>query len=271
MSLSDISIKNPVFAWMLMAAMIVFGGISYTRLGVSQMPEIDFPVLTVSVTWEGAAPEVMESDVTDVIEDAVMSSQGLREVSSTTRQGSTDVKLEFDLSRDIDVALQEVQSRVSQAQRRLPEDIDPPIVSKQNPTDNPIMWLGLSGERPLRDMITYVQDHLKDRFQTIPGVGEIILSGYVDRNLRVWVSNKKLDEYQLTVSDVTDAIERNRAVLPRNPLAGARLDQHRVPGAGQLLDADRDHGDAVFVGFHFLGNADNHACISGTAARRADW
>src|SRR3989338_6756139 len=127
MTLSDISIKNPVFAWMLMAALIVFGTISYRQLGVSQMPEIDFPVLSVSVTWEGAAPEVMESDVTDVIEDAVMSSQGLKEVSSTTRQGSTDVKLEFDLDRDIDVALQEVQSRVSQAQRRLPKNIDPPI------------------------------------------------------------------------------------------------------------------------------------------------
>ena len=209
MTLSDISIKNPVFAWMLMAAMIVFGGIAYKDLGVSQMPEIDFPVLTVSVTWEGAAPEVMESDVADVIEDAVMSSQGLLEVTSTTRQGSTEVKLEFDLNRDIDVALQEVQSRVAQAQKRLPEEIDPPIVSKVNPTDQPIIWLGLSGDTSLRDMITYVQDHLKDRFQTIPGVGEIILSGFVDRNLRVWVSNEKLEQYQLTVGDVISAIEAN--------------------------------------------------------------
>src|SRR3989338_9794994 len=126
MTLSDISIKNPVFAWMLMAALIVFGGISFGGLGVSQMPEIDFPVLAVSVDWEGAAPEVMESDVTDVLEDAVMSSEGLVEVNSTTRQGSSSVKLEFALERDIDVALQEVQSRIAQAQRRLPEDIDPP-------------------------------------------------------------------------------------------------------------------------------------------------
>src|SRR3989338_5085044 len=166
MTLSDISIKNPVFAWMLMAALIVFGGIAYKDLGVSQMPEIDFPVLSVSVIWEGAAPEVMESDVADVIEDAVMSAEGLREVSSTTRQGSTDIKLEFALERDIDVALQEVQSRVSQAQRRLPEDIDPPIVSKQNPTDQPILWLGLSGDRSLRDMIIFVPYYLINHFQT---------------------------------------------------------------------------------------------------------
>ncbi|MCG3175816.1 MAG: Multidrug resistance protein MdtB [Candidatus Omnitrophica bacterium] len=214
MTLSDVSIKNPVFAWMLMAGLIVFGGITFKDLGVSQMPEVDFPVLTVSVTWEGAAPEVMESDVTDVLEDAVMSSEGLIEVTSSTRQGSSEVKLEFTLERDIDVALQEVQSRVSQAQRRLPEDIDPPIVSKQNPSDQPIMWLALSGDRPLRDMITYTQDHLKDRFQTIPGVGEIILGGFVDRNLRVWVSSAKLDEYQLTIGDIIDAIETNHVEMP---------------------------------------------------------
>jgi HAE1 family hydrophobic/amphiphilic exporter-1 len=236
-SLSEISIKNPVFAWMLMAAMIVFGGIAYRELGVSQMPEIDFPVLTVSVTWEGAAPEVMESDVADVIEDAVMSSQGLREVTSTTRQGSTDVKLEFDLSRDIDVALQEVQSRVSQAQFRLPKQIDPPIVSKVNPTDQPIMWLGLSSDRPLREMITYVQDHLKDRFQTIPGVGEIVLSGFVDRNLRVWVSNAKLDEYQLTVGDVIDAIETNHVEMPAGRIETAEKEMN-VRAMGEALTVE---------------------------------
>ncbi len=237
MTLSDISIKNPVFAWMLMTALIVFGAIAYKDLGVSQMPEVDFPVLNVSVTWEGAAPEVMESDVVDVIEDAVMSSEGLREVTSTTRQGSTDVKLEFALERDIDVALQEVQSRVAQAQRRLPEDIDPPVVSKSNPSDQPIMWLALSGDRPLRDMITYVQDHLKDRFQTIPGVGEIILGGYVDRNLRVWVSSAKLDQYQLTIGDVMAAIEANHAEIPAGRIEAADKEMN-VRAMGEALSVE---------------------------------
>lgn len=237
MTLSDISIKNPVFAWMLMAAMIVFGGIAYKDLGVSQMPEIDFPVLTVSVTWEGAAPEVMESDVADVLEDAVMSTQGLREVTSTTRQGTTDVKLEFDLDRDIDVALQEVQSRVSQAQFRLPKNIDPPIVSKLNPTDQPIMWLGLSGDRPLREMITYVQDHLKDRFQTIPGVGEIILSGFVDRNLRVWVSQEKLDQYEIAISDIINAIETNHMEMPAGRIETPEKEMN-VRAMGEALSVE---------------------------------
>ncbi|MBI4432270.1 MAG: efflux RND transporter permease subunit [Candidatus Omnitrophica bacterium] len=215
MTLSDISIKNPVFAWMLMVGLIFFGWISFNGLGVGEMPDVDFPVISVGVTWEGAAPEVMESDVVDVVEDAVMSIQGIREVSSTTRQGNVDVTIEFELERDIDVALQEVQSKIAQAQRRLPEGIDPPVVSKVNPTDSPILWLGLSSDRKTpRELMTYVQDTLKDRFQTISGVGDIMLGGFVERNLRVWVSAAKLDQYQLTVNDVIHAIEANHVELP---------------------------------------------------------
>src|SRR3989338_9857340 len=151
MTLSDISIKNPVFAWMLMTALILFGAISYQRMGVSQMPDVEFPVLNVSLSWEGAAPEVMETDVVDVVEDVVMSIQGIRDISSTTRQGSANITIEFDLDRDIDVALQEVQTKLAQAQLRLPEDLDPPIVTKVNPQDNPIMWLGVSGAVPKRE------------------------------------------------------------------------------------------------------------------------
>ncbi len=214
MTLSDISIKNPVFAWMLMASLIIFGGISFQRMGVSQMPDVDFPVVTVTLTYEGAAPEVMETDVVDVVEDAVTSIQGVRDISSSTRQGSATVTIEFDLDRNIDVALQEVQTKIAQAQLRLPREMDPPVVIKVNPQDQPIMWLGLSGEVPTRDLMEYVQDHLKDRFQTINGVGEIILGGFVERNLRVWVDAKKLQAYQLTISDVVSAIEREHSEIP---------------------------------------------------------
>ena len=199
MILSDISIKNPVFAWMLMAGLILFGFISYQGLGVSRMPEVDFPVISVQIDWEGAAPEIMETDVTDIVEDAVMSVQGIREVSSTTRQGVSEITIEFELGRDVDAAMQEVQSKVTQSQRRLPVEIDPPIVTKINPADQPILWLGVSGSRAKRDLMAYVEDHLKNRFQTIPGVGDIILGGFVDRSLRVWVSQKKLEQYELSV------------------------------------------------------------------------
>ena len=147
MTLSDLSIKNPVFAWMLMAGLIVFGFLGFQRMGVSQMPDVEFPVVNIQLSWEGAAPEVMESDVVDVIEDAVTSVQGIREISASARQGSASVTIEMDLNRDIDVAVQEVQTKIAQAQRRLPDDIDPPIVTKVNPQDNPIMWLGVARDR----------------------------------------------------------------------------------------------------------------------------
>jgi hydrophobe/amphiphile efflux-1 (HAE1) family protein len=214
MTLSDISIKNPVFAWMLMAALMIFGWIGFQGLGVSEMPEIEFPVINVSVSWEGAAPEVMESDVVDIIEDSLMSLEGIKDISSTTRQGQAEVTMEFELERDIDAALQEVQSKISQAQQRLPQNIDPPIIQKINPTDQPIMWLGLSGNRTPREMMGYAEEVLKDRFQTVPGVGEILFGGYIEKNLRVWVSAKKLEEYQLTVNDVIQAIKSNHVEIP---------------------------------------------------------
>ena len=130
MTLSDFSIKNPVFAWMLMAALILFGAISFKRMGVSQMPDVDFPVVSVNLTWEGAAPEVMETDVVDIVEDAVTSIQGIRDLSSSTRQGLATVTIEFDLERDIDVALQEVQTKIAQAQLRLPKELDPRSCSR---------------------------------------------------------------------------------------------------------------------------------------------
>lgn len=214
MTLSDLSIKNPVFAWMLMAALIVFGMIGFQRMGVSQMPDVDFPVISVSLTWEGAAPEVLETDVVDIAEDTLMNIQGIREVSSTTRQGQATITIEFELDRDIDAALQEVQTKIAQAQLRLPRDLDPPVVTKVNPQDNPIMWIGVSGDIPIRDLMEYVQDHLKDQFQTISGVGEIFLGGFLERNLRVWIDADKLASYQLTVEDVVNAIQREHAEIP---------------------------------------------------------
>ena len=115
MILSDLSIRRPVFAWMLMSALMFFGFLSSQRMGISRLPDVDFPVVSVRLNWEGAAPEVMETDVVDVVEEAMMSLQGVREISSSVRQGSATVTVELDLDRDIDVAVQEVQTKLSQA------------------------------------------------------------------------------------------------------------------------------------------------------------
>ncbi len=160
MSLSEISIKNPVFAWMLMIGLILFGAISFSRMGISEMPDVDFPVVNIAVTYQGAAPEIMESDVVDIIEDAVLSIQGIRSITSSSMQENANITIEFELNRDIDSALQEVQTKIAQAQQRLPKEIDPPIVTKTNPEDQPIMWISLSGDRPLRFLMEYARDHL---------------------------------------------------------------------------------------------------------------
>ncbi len=197
-----------------MTGLILFGWISFRGLGISEMPDVDFPVVTVQVTYEGASPEVMESDVVDIVEDSVMSVQGIRSISSTSRQSDSLITIEFDLDRNIDAALQEVQTKIAQAQKRLPKQIDPPIVTKTNPEDQPIMWVSLSTEGPLREMMEYARDNLKDRLQTVNGVGEVIFGGYLEPELRVWVDPKKLDQYELTIQDVIDAIGKEHVEIP---------------------------------------------------------
>ncbi|MBK8651921.1 MAG: efflux RND transporter permease subunit [Elusimicrobia bacterium] len=240
MILSDLSIKKPVFAWMLMIGLIAFGAVGFNRMGVSQLPDVDFPVLSVSIDWEGAAPEVIETEITDVIEDAVMSVQGIQEVSSTSRQGSARVTLEFELSKDIDVALQEVQSKLAQAQRLLPRDADPAVVSKSNPEDQPILWLAVSGDKPRRDLMEYVRDHVKDRFTTVPGVAEVFLGGYVEPNLRVWLDADRLRARELAAEDILRAIEAQHAEVPAGRIETGRQELNvRVLGEAATVDEFR--------------------------------
>jgi HAE1 family hydrophobic/amphiphilic exporter-1 len=237
MRLSDTSIRNPVFAWMLMTGLIVFGAISFSRMGVSQLPDVDYPVINVSVNWEGASPEVVETEVTDVIEDAVMTVEGIKEVSSSSRQGQSSVNIEFYLDRDIDVALQEVQTKLAQAQRDLPAEIDPPIISKNNPEDQPIMWIALTGDRPRKDLMEFTKDNLKDAFSTVPGVGQVSLGGYVEPNLRVWLDKNKMRAYEMTVDDVINTVRTQHAELPAGRIETSKQDMSiRVMGEAGTVD-----------------------------------
>ncbi len=236
MTLSDLSIKNPVFAWMLMAGMILFGAIGFTQIGQSQLPDVDFPVLTVSTTWEGASPEIMEAEVVDALEDALTSVKGVKHISSSTRQGQALVTVEFDLKTDINVALQEVQSKISQAQMKLPKDIDPPIISKFNPDDQPFMWLSLSGNRPPREIMRYVKDDLKAHFTSIPGVGDVFLGGYVEPAVRVWLDPDKMRAHEITVDDVLSAIRNEHSEVPAGNLSTETKEWNlRVTGEAQSV------------------------------------
>ena len=243
MTLADISIRNHVFAWMLMFALIGFGLICFTGfggvvkgLGVSQNPDVDFPVVNVNVSYEGASPEVMESDIVDPLEDAVTSIEGIKEITSTSRQGSANITVEFELNRNIDVALQDVQARVAQAQRRLPREVDPPGISKSNPEDRPLLWLGLAGNRPATVLADYARNVLRPQLQTIPGVGEIDFMGFRERNVRVWYDAARLESQGLTVQDVISAIGREHMEMP----AG------RIEGVGRELNV-RAEGEAIDI------------------------
>jgi len=218
MKLTEACVNKPVFAWMLMAATVVFGVVAAGRIGISQFPDVDFPTINVSATWEGAAPEVMENEVVETLEEALVQIEGIRSLTSSSRQGSCNITVEIELSRDVDVALQDVQAKVSQAARRLPRDMDPPTVSKSNPEDQPIMMARLGGPYPQRVLSDYVRYGLKEKLQTIPGIGEISLMGTLERNVRIWLDAARLDEKSLTVSDIISALAREHIELPAGRL-----------------------------------------------------
>ncbi len=218
MKITEACVRKPVLAWMLMAGTIVFGVVAATRIGISQFPDVDFPTISVNVSWPGAAPEVVENDIVQGLEEALVQVEGLKTISSSCRSGGASVTLEFDLSRNIELALQDVQAKVAQAQRSLPRDLDPPTISKSNPEDQPIMMISLAGPVPPRVLADLIQYSLKEKLQTIPGVGEISLMGFQDRNVRVWLDAVKMDEKGVTVRDITSALQREHVELPAGRL-----------------------------------------------------
>ncbi|HLN93194.1 MAG TPA: efflux RND transporter permease subunit, partial [Thermoanaerobaculia bacterium] len=235
MKLTDACIEKPVFAWMLMAATVVFGSVAASRIGISQFPDVDFPTISVGITWEGASPEVVENDAIEILEESLVQVEGVKSITSSSRQGGGSITVELDLSRDVDLALQDVQTKVSQSQQRLPRDMDPPVISKTNPEDQPIMWIGLSGPFPQRVLADYARYRVKEKLQTVPGVGEITMGGYLERNVRIWVDASRLDEKGLTVADVNDALRREHVELPAGRLEGEGREVN-VRVLGEALD-----------------------------------
>jgi len=237
MNLTQVCVKKPVLAWMLMAATVVFGVVAASRIGISQFPDVDFPTINVSVSWPGAAPEVVENDIIEPLEEALVQIEGIRTISSSSRMGGGSVTLEMQLSRNVDLAMQDVQAKVSQAQRSLPRDVDPPTISKSNPEDQPIMMISLAGAVPRRVINDYIQYSLKEKLQTIPGIGEISLMGMQDRNVRIWLDATKLDEKGLTVQDVIAALQREHVELPAGRLE-TKGREVNVRILGEALDLD---------------------------------
>ncbi len=237
MNLTEVCVRKPILAWMIMAGTVLFGIVALSRIGISQFPDVDFPTISVSVAWEGAAPEVMENDVVGIIEEAVSQVEGIKSLTSVSRQGSASVTLELELTRNVDLALQDVQTRIAQAQRRLPRDLDPPVVSKSNPEDNPIMRLGLSGPFPQQLMSDIARYRIQEKLQTISGVGEISMDGWLERNIRIWVDAARLDEKGLTVSDLVGALQREHVEMPAGRLESTGREVS-VRVMGEALDLE---------------------------------
>ncbi len=239
MSISEVSIRRPVFAWMLMFGLIIFGGISFFRMGISNMPDVNFPIVNIALRLDNAAPEVMEINVVDIIEDAVMGIDGLKSVSSSISQGVANITCEFNLNRNIDVALQEVQNRILQINNQLPTTMYPPVISKINPEDQPIMWVIVTADDnvPLVQQMMYARNTLKDQFSTTEGVGSVTLSGYVDPNLRVWLDADKLHKLELNSADVWTAIQNEQTEQPAGRIE-APLNELNVRVLGEANTTD---------------------------------
>lgn len=204
MNLIAISIRRPVFAWILMSAFIIFGAIALTKLGVSQLPDVDFPVVSISVTYEGASPEVIESDLITEIEEELLNIEGITQMRSSARQGSGSVTLDFEIDRNVDVALQEVQSALSQL--RLPEGVDFPRIRKTNPEEEPIMFIGLWGGKSTFDSLLFADQYFLDQLRFVPGIGEVSVAGFSVRNIRIWPDLDKMKAADITLLDIVEAM-----------------------------------------------------------------
>ncbi|MDI6891037.1 MAG: efflux RND transporter permease subunit [Thermodesulfovibrionales bacterium] len=214
MWLADTSIKRPVFATMVILGLVVLGIVSYPRIGVDLFPKIDFPIVNITTALKGASPEIMDIDVTDKIEEAVNTINGVKTITSISTEGRSTVTVEFVLERDIDLAVQDVREKISIIRKKLPTDIDEPVIEKVDPDATPVMWLALTGERSSRELSTYADEVLKEQLQKINGVGAIRMGGLRLRQVRVWLNSDKLSAYQITAHDVLMSLQRENVELP---------------------------------------------------------
>jgi hydrophobe/amphiphile efflux-1 (HAE1) family protein len=225
MTLPEISIKRHVLAWMLSSMIVLFGIISYKRIGVDRIPSVDFPVIMVTTTLRGANSDVIDTSITSIIESAINTTPGIEHIRSASSPGVSSISVTFNLDKNIDVAFNEVQSKVSQIQKRLPTDTDPPTVRKVDSDARPIIWLSLNGDRTIQQLNLYATNILKKKFETINGVGEVRFGGKRDRVIRVAVSPERMAAYKLSANDLIDAFSREHIQLPGGFLVSDNAEQ----------------------------------------------
>lgn len=219
MWISDVSIRRPVFAVMIIGALVVLGWISLGRVGVDLFPKVEFPVVSVTTKLEGSSPEAIESDVTDPVEEQVNTTSGIESLSSTSAEGLSQVVIQYELDENVDVKAQDVRDKVALARANLPLDAEQSIVQKVDPDAQAIMSVMIAGDLPIRDLTHFADKTVKERLQRISGVGSIDLVGGRTREVRIWLDAVRMRAYGVTADDVTSAIRREHAEIP-----GGRLE-----------------------------------------------
>jgi len=219
MILSDVSVKRPVFASVISLLLVAFGLFSLGKLSVREYPDIDPPVVSVRTVYPGAAADIVETQVTQIVEGQISGIEGIRFIESRSREGRSDITIEFNLSRDIDGAANDVRDRISRVLADLPDEADPPEVSKADSDASPIMWLVLSS--PSLDSLAltdFAERNLIDRFASLDGVSRVRLGGARRYAMRIWLDRRALAAHRLTVSDVEAALRRENVELPAGRL-----------------------------------------------------
>lgn len=249
MSLPTLSINRHVLAYMMSFVLVLFGYISYQRLGIDRFPSIEFPFISITTIMPGANPDIVDSSITSIIESAVNSVPGIEHIQSNSSPGVSVVMVSFGLDKDINVAFNESQAKINQILQQLPDAAEPPIVAKVEVGAAPVMWLALQGDRTLQQLNQYARNTLKKQLETIDGVGEVQIGGRRDRTIRVNVDLQRMAALQVTVQDVIGAFAREHLQLPggfivsesTENLLKLDLEFHSVDDLGWMIVDYRDN------------------------------
>ena len=234
--LAEVCIRRPVFASMLTLAMVVLGSVGYVRMGVDRQPPVDLPSVRVQTRLPGASPEEVETEVSELLEEAVNTVEGIEQLRSVSGPGTSIVIATFGLDRDIDDAAQDVRDRVQSVLRRLPDDADPPVVAKVDNDSQPVLTVAVAGERSLRELTEIADKVVKVQLERGAGVGEVRLVGGQARTMNVWLDADRLNEYGLTPAQVRTAIAEQNADVPGGNVTSPE-DERTLRTVGRLADA----------------------------------
>nr|NIR40474.1 efflux RND transporter permease subunit [Actinomycetota bacterium]NIT98096.1 efflux RND transporter permease subunit [Actinomycetota bacterium]NIV58263.1 hypothetical protein [Actinomycetota bacterium]NIV89803.1 hypothetical protein [Actinomycetota bacterium]NIX53074.1 hypothetical protein [Actinomycetota bacterium] len=237
MKLSEICIERPVFATVLSLLIVLFGVIGITRLPNRELPDVDPPVVSVTTIYPGAAPEVVETSVTEPLEDQLIGIEGIKHLTSVSREQVSLITVEFELSRDVDVAANDVRDRVARVRRDLPDDAEDPIVAKQDADARPIIWMALYGGRDQIELTRIAENQVQDRLSKLPGVATVFLAGERRMSMRIWIDNERITAYGLTVADVAAALRRENVDIPSGRIEGEDR-EFTVRTLGELKTAE---------------------------------